>query len=257
MNARRTLTLATFVVALAGCTGRISSDHVPGGPTTITPPGTTTDPGETPTPVTSLPGHEQLGEDTTPKDGPRLMPAESYIRSYMTLFGGLAPLTIQGELDRDGLFDAWDNYLQVLGLPDYRADIARGTQTNALMIAAFERLGVALCDRAVMHDLRTTADGGAPVVLTFAVAPTGLLSEADFTTRFDTLHSRFLGYPAALAPTPDRTTRFYTLYQQAVANQATPLADAGLPARLALSPVEAGWAAVCYGLVRHPEFHLY
>ena len=23
------------------------------------------------------------------------------------------------------------------------------------------------------------------------------------------------------------------------------------------SPAQSGWAAVCYGLIRHPEFHLY
>ena len=24
-----------------------------------------------------------------------------------------------------------------------------------------------------------------------------------------------------------------------------------------LTPAQNGWASVCYGLVRHPEFHLY
>ena len=54
--------------------------------------------------------------------------------------------------DGAALFDTWDDYLSALGFPDYRLDMPAAPQTNALMVAAFERLGVALCDRAVEHD---------------------------------------------------------------------------------------------------------
>jgi hypothetical protein len=77
-----------------------------------------------------------------------------------------------------------------------------------------------------------------------AEAPT----QAEFTERFDVLHRTFLGYPAALATT-DRATTFYKLYNDVAAMPPTTNAK--------LTPAEAGWAAICYGLVRHPEFHLY
>ncbi|WP_437742083.1 hypothetical protein WME73_42910 [Sorangium sp. So ce302] len=40
------------------------------------------------------------------------------------------------------LFDSWGDYLAALGLPDHGLDLPRATQTNALMLAAFERLGI-------------------------------------------------------------------------------------------------------------------
>jgi hypothetical protein len=164
----------------------------------------------------------------------------------------LAPLQAQKIArgnDGSALFDTWDDYLFELGLPDYRNELPRATQSNALMIATFERLGIALCDRSVEHDLR-----GAPMELRAVFAfdpPTGTLSEAQFTPLFDTLHRTFLGYPANLAPT-DRTHRFYQLYSNIVSTHSMP--DAG---HFRFTPAEAGWAAVCYGLVRHPEFHVY
>lgn len=239
--ATTTLALLASGALGAGCQGRIGSE--PAGAQTATP-----------TPVTSLPGHEHLAEDTTTKAGPRLMPAEVYIRSYMELFGGLAPADIQTELSRAGLLDGWLNYLQVLGLPDYRVDMPRGTQTNSLMVAAFERIGIALCDRSVLHDLRGGTALAQRVVFRFDPPAAGAAtSAADFAQPFDVLHRRILGYPAAAAPT-DRTTRFYALFQQAAANQAHP-PDGGT--RGMFTPAEAAWAAVCYGLIRHPEFHLY
>ena len=39
-------------------------------------------------------------------------------------------------------------------MPDYTLEIARNPQTNSLMIATFERMGVALCDRAVEKELQ-------------------------------------------------------------------------------------------------------
>ena len=136
----------------------------------------------------------------------------------------------------------------------YRLDIPRQIQTNALMIATFERLGVALCDRAVEHDLKP-AKGQGPMPagerLIFAFEmPREALDAGTFAPRFDVLHRTFLGYPAALAP-PARVDRFFGLYQAIVANHS----NAAPKSRF--SPQEAGWAAVCYGLVRHPEFHLY
>jgi hypothetical protein len=198
-----------------------------------------------------------IAEDTAPKEDLRMIPPEVYMRTYLQLFGGLAPLDAQKRArggHGGGLFDTWDDYVSALGFPDYRLDVPRQTQTNALMAATFERLGVALCDRAVEHDLRTPKGGEAPSIaarLIFAFdLPAGDLDARAFAPRFDVLHRTFLGYPASLAP-PQRTARFFQLYADIVAGHA----KAAPKSRL--SPREAGWAAVCYGLVRHPEFHLY
>jgi hypothetical protein len=200
-----------------------------------------------------------------------MVPPEVYMRTYLRLFGGLAPLEAQKRAragDGGNLFDTWDDYVSSLGFPDYRLDIPRQTQTNALMMATFERLGVALCDRALEHDLRP-ADGRSPASpepgrnlkrqgplpesqrLVFAFElPSGPLDAKEFAPRFDVLHRTFLGYPASLAP-PQREARFFRLYEQIVAEHAKEAPKSRF------SPQEAGWAAVCYGLVRHPEFQLY
>jgi hypothetical protein len=235
---------AGLLVALAstGCASRPPPVVAPGPQTVLAPAGV-------------------LSEDTAPKEDLRLVPPEAYMRTYLELFGGLAPLDAQKKArgsDGSALFDTWDDYVSALGLPDYRLDIPRQTQTNALMVATFERLGVALCDRALEHDLKAPKGGEAPPIaqrLVFAFdlpAPTAnkpLEAEA-FAPRFDAMHRTFLGYPAALAP-PQRTARFLQLYRDVEASHAK--ADP----RSRFTPAEAGWAAVCYGLVRHPEFHLY
>ena len=198
-----------------------------------------------------------VAEDTAPKQGLRMVPPEVYMRTYLQLFGGLAPLAVQGKArggDGNQLFDTWDDYVSALGFPDYRLDVPRQTQTNALMVATFERAGLALCDRAVEHDLRAPKGGALPpikerVVFAFDL-PAGPLDAGAFAPRFDVLHRTFLGYPASLAPA-NRTARFFQLYRDIVDNHAK--ADP----KSRFSPGEAGWASVCYGLVRHPEFHLY
>jgi hypothetical protein len=220
-----------------------------------------TDASSSPAPIsgmslTQVPGHDSLTEDNSPKQGPRLMPVETYMRSYLTIFGGLSPLQAQTALAPDGLFDTWTAYLSVLGLPDYTIDIPRNTQTNALMLGAFERIGIALCDRAVEHDLMGMALSGVsstPLVFTFTLPETETADaeHTAFTARFDSLHRRFLGYPQSLAP--GRADTFWTLYSTSKSNQSAASVDAGYH----FTPVQAGWAAVCYGLVRHPEFHLY
>jgi hypothetical protein len=191
-------------------------------------------------------------EDTTTKQDLRLVPPEVYIRSYLQLFGGLAPQEVQAKArgtDGGQLFDAWDDYLAALGLPDYKLDLPRASQTNAIMVAAFERLAVALCDRAVERDLKTNPPLPIAERVVFAFEAPDKLDDAGFTSRFDVLHRTFLGYPAALAP--GRIKDFYGLYSNIVAHHAA----ASKKSRF--SPTEAGWAAVCYGLARHPEFHLY
>jgi hypothetical protein len=204
-------------------------------------------------PVKSIPGHDALLEDTTPKQSPRLLPPEAYIHTYLQLFGGLSPMQTQlaaQAQDKTQLFDSWNDYLASLGLPDYRIDIPRATQTNALMLATFERLGVALCDRAVEHDLSGTAAGaGDKLIFDFDAPDT--LDAAGFSQRFDVLHRTFLGYPAKLAP-PDRVAKFFALYNDTVTRHSAKGA-----AKSRIKPNQAGWANVCYGLVRHPEFHLY
>jgi hypothetical protein len=191
-------------------------------------------------------------QDSAPKEELRMVPAEAYMRTYLTLFGGLAPLEVQKRArgtDGAQLFDTWDDYFSSLGFPDYRIDMPRSQQTNALMVATFERLGVALCDRAVEHDLKAKPPMNERVVFAFD-APAGPLDKAGFEARFDVLHRTFLAYPAKLAPT-DRTARFFKLYEDVHARHAK------TPGKPRFSPDEAAWASVCYGLVRHPEFHLY
>jgi hypothetical protein len=204
-------------------------------------------------PVTSIPGHEDLPQDITVKEGPRLLPAETYMRSYLQLFGGLAPLDAQTALrGTNGLFDTWKDYLAAMGMPDYTLEIARNPQTNSLMIAAFERMGVALCDRAVEKELQADTRPPAAQRTIFAFdLTTAEPTQAEFTERFDVLHRTFLGYPVKLAET-DRVARFFKVYGDTVAAHAAK----GAP-KYSFTPPLAGWATVCYGLVRHPEFHAY
>jgi hypothetical protein len=204
-----------------------------------------------------MPSVGVLAEDTAPKEDLRMVPPEVYMRTYLRVFGGLAPLEVQKRArggDGSALFDTWDDYVSALGFPDYRLDIPRQTQTNALMVATFERLGVALCDRALEHDLKAPRGDQPPPLadrLVFAFdLPRREIDAPGFAMRFDVLHRTFLGYPAALAP-PQRTPRFFQLYRDVVAGHAK------AAPRSRFTPEEAGWAAVCYGLVRHPEFHLY
>jgi hypothetical protein len=207
--------------------------------------------GVTPTPVTEIPGHENLPVDNSHKEGPRLMTAETLIRSYLSLFGGLAPLDLQTRLRGTtpsgdvALFDTWVDYLSALGLPDYALDIPRFDQTNPLMLAAFERIGIALCDRAVEGDLRGAAPASR-VVFRFDLTPTAP-TDAQLDLRIASLHRRFLAYPITMAPDA-RAVRFRQLYRDTVARAGT---------RPRFNAVEAGWAAVCYAFVRHPEFHVY
>lgn len=210
-----------------------------------------------PVPV-AIPGHDSLAQDTAPKESQRMVPPEAYLRTYLQIFGGMKPLEVQADAKtlinnkNVQLFDTWGDYLALLGLPDYASDIPRTTQTNALMLSTFERLGVALCDRAVERDLKAVPPVPAAERRVFAFeVPADPIDESAFAERFDVLHRTFLGYPAALATT-DRTAKFFALYQGAVAKYSAPDAPTSR-----LTPAEVGWASVCYGLVRHPEFHLY
>lgn len=185
--------------------------------------------------------------DTTPKARRRMVPPEVYLRAYLTWFGGLAPLDVQNRARPRGLFDAWDDYLSALGLPDYMLDLPRQTQSNTLMLATLGRLGEALCTRAVEHDLHQKTPLDQRVVFAFDVTPHAP-DDREFAERFDVLHRTFLGYPAALAP-EGRIPRFHALYTQIAARHAG--------AKQPLSPDETGWAAVCTALVQHPEAELY
>ena len=175
-----------------------------------------------------------------------MVPPEVYLAAYLTWFGGLAPLDVQQRAKPKNLFDAWDDYLAALGLPDYKIDLPRQSQSNTLMVATLGRLGEALCVRAAEHDLhgKTPADQRAIFKFDAVTSP----SEADFTTRFDVLHRRFLGYPVRLAP-PERVVRFYELYRAVAARH-----DAK---KQPLTADETAWAAVCAGLVQHPEAEVY
>ena len=188
--------------------------------------------------ATKLPAVQQLAVDTTPKERRRMMPPEVYLRAYLGWFGGLVPLDVQQRARPKGLFDAWDDYLAALGLPEYKTDLPRQTQSNTLMLATLGRLGEALCVRAAEHDLHQNAQ---PRVLY-------KFDSADFAARFDVLHRRFLGYPARLAP-PDRIARFEALYRS--------VAERHGGKKQPLTADETAWAAVCAGLVQHPEAEFY
>ena len=173
---------------------------------------------------------------------------EVYLRAYMGWFGNLAPLDVQNRARPKGLFDAWDDYLAALGLPDYRVDLPRQTQSNTLMLATLGRLGEALCLRAAEHDLHGKAPPVAQRVV-FAFDAVAKPAAAQFAQRFDVLHRTFLGYPAKLGP-PDRVERFFQLYQHVAASHT---GKKNQP----LTPDETAWAAVCSALVQHPEATLY
>jgi hypothetical protein len=184
--------------------------------------------------------------DTTPKERRRMVPPEVYLRAYLAWFGGLAPLDVQNRARPKGLFDAWDDYLLALGLPDYKLDFPRQTQSNTLMLATLGRLGEALCARAAEHDLHAKTPLEQRVVYAFDVAPSP--SDDEFATRFDVLHRTFLGYPSRLAP-PDRVARFAALYRS--------IAERHANAKQPLTADETAWVAVCAALVQHPEAELY
>lgn len=194
-----------------------------------------------------LPAAQQVVLDTTPKERRRMLPPEVYLRAYLGWFGGLAPLEVQKRARPKGLFDAWDDYLSALGLPDYKLDLPRQGQTNTLMLATLGRLGEALCVRAAEHDLHARTPLAQRVVFAFDPVPAPSLD--DFRTRFDVLHTTFLGYPVRLAPA-DRVAKFYALYGEVAARHAH-------KPRNPLSPDETAWAAVCTALVQHPEAELY
>nr|HEX4318123.1 hypothetical protein [Kofleriaceae bacterium] len=190
-----------------------------------------------------LPAHGESMIDTTPKERRRMVPPEVYLRAYLTWFGGLAPLDVQAKARGKNLFDAWDDYLAALGLPDHRIDLPRAMQSNTLMLATLGRLAEALCARAAEHDLH--ARQKPRVVFDFDAGKIATLD--DFAPRFDVLHRTFLGYPAALAP-GTRVQRFFLLWQQVAAHHTK---------KSALTADETAWAAVCTALVQHPETELY
>ncbi len=206
----------------------------------------------TPGAPTTLTAVTRSLQDSSAKQDLRLVPPEVYVRSYLQLFGGLAPVDVQQRArgtDGAQLFDTWDDYLAALGLPDYKQDLPRAQRTNAIMVATFERLGVALCDRALEHDWKSKPPIAPNERAVFVFDEPAQTDAASFASRFDELHRTFLSYPARLAP--GRTEDFYALY-----TTITKL-HAANKQKSRLSPEQAGWVSVCYGLVRHPEFNLY
>jgi hypothetical protein len=192
--------------------------------------------------------------DTSPKEQLRLVPGEVLLRTFAQLFGARTPLEAQARArgnDGGQLFDTFDDYLSALGLPDYRNDLSRAQQTNALMVATFERLAVALCDRAVERDLQSANPPPLHERLFAFTVPAGDLDAQGFAARFDVVHRSLLGYPARLGP-ESRTPSYYALYRATVVRHRAP----GAP-RSRFTPEQAGWATVCYALARHPEFHFY
>jgi len=137
-----------------------------------------------------LPPRQEASIDTTPKARPRMMPPEVYLRAYMMWFGGLAPLDVQTKARGKQLFDAWDDYLAALGLPDYRLDLPRQTQTNSLMIATFGRLGEALCARSGLSSNAGSATTSTLPTRSWCSAPTRPITSTATCSCFTILPSR-------------------------------------------------------------------
>lgn len=184
----------------------------------------------------------------------RLLPAEVYLKTYVQLFGAGSPAEVQkrartGEGPR--LFDNWNDYAAALGLPDRRNDLPRATESNALMMATFDRLAIALCVRGAEHDLRGDRPVGERTLFAFGGLPEPQ-TRAAFVAPFDVLHRSFLSYPAALAPAA-RTDTYFALFRETLARHKSATA----PKRPVLNPLESAWTAVCIALAVHPEAHSY
>ncbi|MEJ7596851.1 MAG: hypothetical protein WKG01_02980 [Kofleriaceae bacterium] len=198
-----------------------------------------------PSATTPLPEHHDFSLDTSRKSARRMVPPEAFLRGYLVWFGNLAPDELRLKARGWNLFDNWDDYLAALGLPNYKLDVPRATQSNTMMLATIGRLGEALCMRAAEHDLR----GRRPISerRIFAFEPKAKATLDEFQPGFDVLHRTFLGYPAALAPS-DRRERFFELYQRVASRH---------PDRGRLDADQMAWAAICSALVVHPETELY
>jgi len=185
--------------------------------------------------------------DETPKEAPRLVDAETYLRSMLSIFGYATPLEAQDDLRIDGLFDTWPDYFSALGLPDYANEVERRTVLNMVTLAAFERIGIALCNRALIRERDRPLDERG----VFAFALSASRDPAEFALKLDVLHRLFVSYPVTLAG-PQRVSRFHRLHLETLARHAD--LNGGSKA---FSPDEASWGVVCYARVRHPELHLY
>jgi hypothetical protein len=192
----------------------------------------------------ALPPSSEIALDSSLKAQRRMVPAEAFLRAYLTWFGGLAPAEVIQRTQRSALLDRWSSYMTSIGLPDYQFDMPRATESNPVMLATFGRLAEALCVKSAEHDLHDRPRDGRVV---FDFEPMTAPSLEEFKPRFDVLHRTFLGYPAELAP-PHRIERFWRLYQKVAANHAV---------NPDLTADELGWVAVCTALVQHPETGLY
>ncbi len=217
--------LVLALALLAGCRGEQRPDVISPGA------------------VQAMPAHRTVVLDPTPKAKRRAVPAEVFLRAYLSWFGELVPNDVFLRARGNDLFDQWAYYLAALGLPDYHVDAPRISQSNTVMLATIGRLGEALCVRSVERDLRAWAPLGDRIIFAFEqpVHPT----VETFAPAFDVLHRTFLGYPATLAP-KDRIRRFFALYREVASRRAA-----------RLTPDEMAWAAVCTALVQHPEAWLY
>jgi hypothetical protein len=194
------------------------------------------------------PDHKDFTVTTQQQNGPRLVPPEAYLRAYLEWFGGVGPREVHKRARGWNLFDDWYDYLAALGLPDYKLDVPRATQSNTMMLATLGRLGEALCIRAAERDLMA-ARGKVPLAerKIYAFEEYTFNTVDQFAVPFDVLHRTFLGYPVGHAE-KSRLPRFFELYQRVASRHAT-------TGRLSAS--QTAWAAVCTALVMHPETELY
>jgi len=182
---------------------------------------------------------------TAQQHGPRMVPPEAFLRAYLEWFGHLGPRDVPKTARGWKLFDDWYDYLAALGLPDYKIDFPRATQSNTMMLATLGRLGEALCIKSAERDFRGRLPLEERHIYAFELRPVTTVDA--FAEPFDVLHRTFLGYPVALAER-GRLARFFELYQRVMSRHAT----AGR-----LPGDQMAWAAVCSALVTHPETGLY
>ena len=184
-----------------------------------------------------------------------MVPPEVTMRTYLHLFGALAPLEFQKGA-RGATARASSTRGTTTSPRSGSPTIASTSPARRRPTRSWWPPSSASASRSATARSSTTGkeDAAEPVqerVIFAFDPPKGHVSTAQTSLRGSTcLHRTFLGYPAR-SRRRERSQRFYALYETIAKEHA----KAAPKSRF--TPDEAGWAAVCYGLVRHPEFHLY
>ena len=179
------------------------------------------------------------------------------MRTYLQLFGGLAPLDVQKRArGGDGARSSTPGTTtsRRSASPTIASTSRASTQTNALMIADVRaaRRG-ALRSRASSTICKGQAAAARPSALVFAFdLPARARRRRGRSRRGSTSCTAPSSATRRRSRRRSARARFFQLYRDIVARPRQ-----GATRSRASPPTRPAWAAVCYGLVRHPEFHLY